>query len=105
MSGKWANRPPSTARGYNHAHRRLRAQWDTIVQVGGVTCARYGQANHPDCPGLIQPATPWELGHKDDRSGYSGPEHKDCNQLAGRLLADQRRPREKRPTERHPGLI
>jgi hypothetical protein len=37
-----------------------------MVEAGLVRCARCGE--------LIEPETPWDLGHVDnDRSAYSGP--------------------------------
>lgn len=105
MAG-WANRPSAASRGYGPAHRALRQQWKPKVDAGAVDCSRHGNPEHPDCPGRIAPGTPWELGHDDeDRSRYTGPEHKACNQLAGRLKAARVRPREKRTAERHPGLL
>lgn len=62
----------TTERGYGSAHRRLRARWAPSVARGEVACAR--------CKQPILPGQPWDLGHDDnDRTKYSGPEHRDCN--------------------------
>lgn len=63
---------PTAARGYGAEHQRLRAEWKTKVEAGGVNCAH--------CREKIQPGTPWDLGHDDnDRTTYTGPEHRSCN--------------------------
>ncbi|MFQ6170381.1 hypothetical protein ACK8HX_02140 [Oryzobacter sp. R7] len=59
---------------YGRQHRALRAEWDPIVQTGGVSCARCGKR--------IRPGSKWELGHTDDWTAYSGPEHRRCNRKA-----------------------
>ena len=60
------------ARGYGSRHKRLRKSWAPKVRAGKVNCARCGL--------LIGPGQPWDLGHDDDdRSLYSGPEHRRCN--------------------------
>jgi hypothetical protein len=43
------------------------------VEAGVVRCARCGE--------LIEPGTPWDLGHVDGtkRKVYSGPGHRRCN--------------------------
>jgi hypothetical protein len=69
------NKSGSRLRGYGAAHVRLRKIWDIRVQRGGVNCARCGR--------LIEPGTPWDLGHDDhDRTIYSGAEHRKCNRGA-----------------------
>lgn len=51
---------------------RLRRQWKPKVEAGIVNCARCGE--------LIEPGTPWDLGHVDgDKTRYQGPEHLKCN--------------------------
>ena len=58
-------------RGYDLAHTRLRARYQRRMNAGqAFTCWR--------CGGLIDPNS-WDLGHKDDRTGYAGPECVPCN--------------------------
>jgi hypothetical protein len=73
--GTDVNRPGTVARGYGPVHKRLRAAWAALVEAGQVWCARCGK--------WIEPGTPWDLGHDDnDRSLYTGPEHRACNTAA-----------------------
>lgn len=65
----------TTTKGYGIRHQREREKWRAKVDSGGVTCAR---CNEP-----IQPGRPWDLGHTDDRTGWTGPEHRVCNRRAG----------------------
>jgi hypothetical protein len=58
-------------RGYDHAHRELRKQWAPKVARGGILCGK--------CGNTIQPGTTWHLGHTDDRTTWTGPEHAHCN--------------------------
>lgn len=70
-----ARRGTRQQRGYGTAHDKLRERWRTRVEAGTVQCARCG---------LPIPADgPWALDHTDDRTGYLGPSHKDCNDAAG----------------------
>lgn len=70
---------PSTGttgqRGYGRGHKAERARWEPKVRAGGVHCARCGEP--------IEPDRPWDLGHTDDRMGWTGPEHRTCNRTAG----------------------
>ena len=59
-------------RGYDNAHRKLRAQWKPLVEAGRVNCWR--------CRQPIQAHEAWHLGHDDNnREAYRGPEHEHCN--------------------------
>ena len=69
-------RGTAKARGYGRAHRGLRAQWLPVVATGMVLCARCGR--------VIDVGAAWDLGHTDDRRGWSGPEHAGCNRRAPR---------------------
>jgi hypothetical protein len=66
-------------RGYGETHRRLRRHWAPAVATGGVLCSRCGR--------YIRLGEPWDLGHDDeDRSRWSGPEHRACNRAtSGRV--------------------
>ncbi|WP_326564544.1 hypothetical protein [Micromonospora peucetia] len=65
----------TTARGYGHQHQKLREHWRPKVETGLVDCARCGQHIGAD--------DPWDLGHTDDRTAYTGPECRTCNRSAG----------------------
>lgn len=64
-------RGTTTQRGYGHEHQELRKQWAPTVARGGVICRK--------CGDTIQPGTTWHLGHTDDRTAWTGPEHDGCN--------------------------
>lgn len=70
-----AARGTTTQRGYGHTHQAERARWATILRARPIPCAR--------CGAPIRPGEPFDLGHTDDRNGYIGPEHPECNRSAG----------------------
>jgi hypothetical protein len=61
----------TTARGYGWAHQQIRARWAPLVAAGQVWCA--------DCGEWIPPGTPWDMGHNEARTAWTGPEHRRCN--------------------------
>lgn len=61
-------------RGYDRRHDELRKQWAPVVATGTVKCARCGLPIPADAP--------WDLGHNDDRTQWTGPEHARCNRRA-----------------------
>jgi hypothetical protein len=66
-----AARGTTTQRGYGHLHRQLRAQAIATYQPSDL-CWRCLEPLGPD-------PTVLDLGHTDDRTGYRGLEHADCN--------------------------
>jgi hypothetical protein len=65
------------ARGYDTRHEQERARLAPIVARGKTLCAKCGHTIHS--------REPWDLGHTDDRTAWTGPEHLRCNrQAAGR---------------------
>jgi hypothetical protein len=81
----WADRGPRPPDRYGPEHRKARAEWVPIVEAGGVVC--------PYCRHLIQPGTPWHLGHpEDDKTREPSPWHAKCNtQYAAAVTAHIRR--------------
>ena len=67
----------STQRGYDHKHQAKRRQYTARMARGETfTCHR--------CLLPVDPRQPWDLGHTDDRTAWTGPEHADgCNRAAG----------------------
>jgi hypothetical protein len=68
-------RATTAQRGYGIRHQNERARWAPRVDAGLVDCARCGEP--------LEPGRPWDLGHNDDRSAWTGPEHRACNRKAG----------------------
>lgn len=81
------------ARGYGATHRKERARWERVVRSGRATCAKCGMP--------IRAGDPWDLGHTDDRTGWTGPEHPRCNRSAGGAIGN-RRARERAQMVRRP---
>ena len=63
-------------RGYGAAHRRLKDRWQVEVDANGATCFRCGGS-------VPKGSRKWDLGHTEDRTGWTGPEHVGCNRSAG----------------------
>ena len=70
-------RGTSTQRGYDASHRAERLRLARQLQRHGhLTCAR--------CGGTITTDDAWDLGHNDERTAWTGPEHANaCNRSAG----------------------
>jgi hypothetical protein len=80
----------TAARGYGNKHQREKARLRPTVDAGQAYCTE------PVCvmgDRWIQPGTPWDLAHTEDRTGYHGPAHARCNRCEGaRRRAANRRP-------------
>lgn len=75
-----AKRGTPEQRGYDHAHRKMRANVALAVEAGRAICSR--------CELPISPGDLWHLDHDDtDRTKYLGPAHARCNTSAGGLKA------------------
>jgi len=70
----------TAARGYGKAHEQQRKAWAPKVRRGEAYCAR--------CRGSIAPDEEWDLGHNDDRTAWTGPEHTLCNRRAGAVASN-----------------
>jgi hypothetical protein len=73
---------------YGHQHRQMRERWRPAVDAGHATCHRtvcLMPTRH------IQPGTPWDLDHTDDRTAWTGPAHRRCNRAAGARTANTQR--------------
>lgn len=74
-------------RGYGAEHDALRRRWKPKVDRGTVYChAR----TCLEPIRLILPGTAWDLGHTEDRTAWTGPEHQRCNRVAGGKAAHAR---------------
>lgn len=71
----------TTERGYGHSHQTLRAA--LLPEAYGQPCPRCGQTMTPD--------QQLDLGHTEDRTGYTGIEHATCNRGAGGRKAARNR--------------
>lgn len=67
-------RGSASVRGYDRAHQLERERLRPDVEAGLANCARCGE--------WIAPGELWDLGHTDDRTAWSGPEHRRCNRAA-----------------------
>lgn len=80
-----AKRGTTTARGYGTTHQKLRAAWQARINAGEIIhCAR--------CGTRITATTPWDLGHSEDRTTYTGPECQPCNRADGGRRGNAARP-------------
>lgn len=66
-------------RGYGAAHQKQRRAWEPKVNRGEAWCAR--------CHQPIKVGEAWDLGHSDDRTAWTGPEHATCNRKAGAAMS------------------
>lgn len=71
-------------RGYGWPHQQKRAQYAARLRSGEVfVCAKCGNA--------VRDGMLWDLGHTNDRSAYTGPEHRRCNRSDGATRSNRKR--------------
>jgi hypothetical protein len=83
----------TTDRGYGSEHQKLRKQWAPIVAAGQATCHSRRCLHHTR---TIHPGQRWVLGHTDDRTTWTGPEHQRCGLSDGARRGNQMRGRMRR---------
>lgn len=70
-------------------HKRLRLQWQKVVDAGEANCWRCGRP--------IPPGTPWDLGHDDhDPTTYRGAECRPCNRGTAAVRGNKMRAAQRR---------
>lgn len=70
----------TTERGYGARHRAERKKWEPRVKAGVVSC-HAAECKRADR--VLAPDEPWDLGHTEDRTAWTGPEHPECNRADG----------------------
>ena len=70
---------------YGHKHTLARKRWATLVEQGGVRCARGADCFYVEhgLAAVISPHELWDLGHGPDGEIW-GPEHRRCNRATAR---------------------
>lgn len=74
----------TTQRGYGSAHQRERAKWKPHVDAGLVQC--HAKRHVAACLARdlwLIPGQPWDLGHNEERTAWTGPEFRSCNRADG----------------------
>ncbi len=73
----------TTERGYGTEHQAVRKVWvEWMAEHGGVDCHAkvcFAETRY------IDPDEPWDLGHTEDRTDWTGPEHRYCNRKEPQL--------------------
>ena len=70
-------------RGYDRSYDTERRSYEQTGVVG-LTC--------PRCGLKLLAGQPWDLGHNDERTAITGPEHVHCNRSAGGISAHRKPP-------------
>lgn len=74
----------SAARGYDRSHQAKRRWWKPKVDRGEVDCHAILCLEEQDGRSRrIEPGSAWDLGHTQDRTTWTGPEHMRCNRSEG----------------------
>lgn len=87
-------RPSAASRGYGPEHQARRRSLAPSVATGRVRCWR--------CRERIGRGEAWVLGHRDDRSLPTEPEHEECNKRAAGQLGAQRAAMRRHDPEHRP---
>jgi hypothetical protein len=87
----------TTARGLGTPHQRAKAKWKPTVDAGLAYC----HAKLCLMPTRwIDPTLPWDMGHTEDRTAHTGPEHPRCNRTEGAIRGNRNRNAIRRPYRR-----
>lgn len=78
-------------RGYDYSHRQLREWWSTKIKAGEVVLCHARICLEEQR--RITPPMPWDLGHTEGRTAWTGPEHRRCNRSEGATRGNKIPPR------------
>ena len=83
-----ATKAPTSARGYDYAHRTIRTKWARLLNAAGaLPCAEPRRG----CPGMVLAGSRWDLAHDHINGGYKGVAHAACNRAEGARRGNRRR--------------
>ena len=87
--------PNTTAAGYGYQHQQLRKRWAEILERDGIVTCHARDCVMPSR--VITVDMPWHLGHSEDRTRHTGPEHERCNTTDGGRRRHAERPKKTWP--------